>query len=829
MASWKKYGGKDKFENMNNLTVNTLVCENFVMRNQYFGDWKFTGSLDVAQGSIVRGDAYFYKNVDISGNVIVRGKIFVLSTDISGTVTVSEDIDIKRNIYLGPDSVTKSIISGTNNMIGINKQNTELYATLDISGNIERTIDIHAYVPNNKNVIARNINDQGITVNVEPTRAYIDFYVDNSMNLTTENRGGRILYEPGGFLTVDASSAFRVLPTAVFSRQLSDVALGNESVTIFDSTNNVAPYLYYYYNDLSYNSGDAVNIVSVDYSSNVFLTLRNRGGTGLAVGGGYLPGNMIMGSLALTDADNVKHTAMNIISGNLSRQLRASIGVNKHNVLKDSEGINKYAMEVNGPVRIEHQELNVAAETTFEILGQCFYDNSGFAFGTPTKEGSLFNQYILTTSDGGFTWARKKIVKTSVDDLEISDIVFSAGYSSKTEPLYLIGGEQNYLYYSNDYGTNWTSITVSSVAIVNIQTLYLSPNKTHLIIGGIFGSDYRILNSDAFPSGTVSTNVGSRFDVNLNPIVAIDGFDNTYAYIIGGGGIRKYNMTNNTYTSVVGSGTYYGMRFYYDGVKYHSIIVGVNSISYSHDVVAGSWTTISIGGSTLRSVYIVNATRAFAVGDGGAILFSLDGYTTWKKFTYDELNSMGNADRLWNTNLKNIWARGTSDLIITGTIANYVSGTVVGKSYIFDLFSPYFFDHDAYNVFELSGNMVMSGDLRINDLGRLMTNNSSFYILPENASQIYIGNTAVGGKTNILNNLDVCGNMTVFLDASFNSDFYVKGESVFYSDVSMLGNLEVSQNTASDKIALGKKTIDTGYTVDISGSVKIQNGFIHQW
>jgi hypothetical protein len=225
----------------------------------------------------------------------------------------------------------------------------------------------------------------------------------------------------------------------------------------------------------------------------------------------------------------------------------------------------------------------------------------------------------------------------------------------------------------------------------------------------------------------------------------------------------------------------------------------------------------------------VNATRAFAVGDGGAILFSLDGYTTWKKFTYDELNSMGNADRLWNTNLKNIWARGTSDLIITGTIANYVSGTVVGKSYIFDLFSPYFFDHDAYNVFELSGNMVMSGDLRINDLGRLMTNNSSFYILPENASQIYIGNTAVGGKTNILNNLDVCGNMTVFLDASFNSDFYVKGESVFYSDVSMLGNLEVSQNTASDKIALGKKTIDTGYTVDISGSVKIQNGFIHQW
>lgn len=833
MASWKKYGGKDKFENMNNLTVNTLVCENFVMRNQYFGDWKFTGSLDVAQEAVIRGNTYFYKNIDISGNAIIHGKLIVLSTDVSGTVTVSEDIDVKRNIYIGPDSALKSVISGTNNRIGINKQNNNLYATLDISGNIERTIDIHAYVPNNKNVVARNISDQGITVNVEPTRAYIDFYVDNSMNLTTENRGGRILYEPGGFLTVDTSSAFRVLPTAIFSSKTTDVALGKEAVSIFDSSDNVAPYLYYYYNDLSYNSGDAVNISSVDYSSNVFLTLRNRGGAGMAVGGGYLSGNMIMGSLALTDTSNVKYSAMNIISGNLNRQLRTAICVNKHSITKDADGINQYVMDINGPVKMGHMELNVATETTFEILGQFFYDNSGFAFGTPTKEGALYNHYILSTSDGGFTWTRQRLVKNGVDDLEISDIVFNAGYSSKTEPLYLIGGEQNYLYYSNNYGTNWTSIIVSSAAIVNIKTIYLSPDKTHLIIGGIFGSDYRILNSSAFTSyptiGTVSTSPGSRFDVSLNPIVSIDGFDNTFAYIIGGGGIRKFDMINNTYTTVVESGTYYGIQFFYDGAKYHSIIVGENSIYYSHDVVAGGWMGVSISGSILRSVYIMDPMRAYAVGNGGTIMFSVDGYATWKKMSYDELNVMGNASRLWNTDLKNVWARGANDLIITGTIANYVSNVVAGKSYIFDLFYPYFFNHSAYNMLELSGNMVMSGDLRINDLGRLMTNNNSFYILPENASQIYIGNTTVGGKTHVLNNLDVCGNMTVFMDASFNSDFYVSGESRFYSDVSMLGNLEVTQNTASNKIALGKKTIETGYTVDISGNVKIQNGFIHQW
>jgi hypothetical protein len=666
------------------------------------------------------------------------------------------------------------------------------------------------------------------------------------------------------------------LPTAIFSRKLTDVALGKEAVAIYDSSENTAPYLYYYYNDLSYNSGDAVNIVSADYSSNTFLTLRNRGGAGMAVGGGYLPGNMIMGSLALTDASNVKHSAMNIISGNLNKQIRTAIGVNKHSVVKEAEGINKYAMEVNGPVKIGHQEINVAAETTFEIFGQCFYDNSGFAFGTPTKEGSLLNQYILTTSDGGFTWKRTKLIKP-VDNLETSDIIFNAGYSSKTEPLYLVGGEQNFLYYSTNYGSSWTNIIVVNTYTVNLLSVYLSPNKSRLIIGCYVSanSNYRILNSSGL--GNVSTVLSSQIDVGLDSISAIDGFDNTFAYIIGRGGIRKFNITNNTYTIVVNSGEfYYGIKFYYDGSKYHSIVVGTYSIYYSHDVVAGSWTQVIVSG-IIRSVYIVDAMRAYAVGDNGTILFSVDGYATWRKFTYDELNFMGNASRLWNTDLKNVWSRGANDLIITGTIANYVSNSVVGKSYIFDLFSPYFFNHDAYNVLELSGNMVMSGDLRINDEGRLMTNNSSFYVLPENASQIYIGNTAVGGKTNVLNNLDVCGNeivygnllvvrdvsinqnlfvmgrsgfngdvsmngnlmvnrdasfngnLAILYDVSINRSLFVTGVSKFISDVSMNGNLEVNQNTTSLKMGLGKKTITAGYTLDISGNVYIPNGFIQQW
>ena len=373
----------------------------------------------------------------------------------------------------------------------------------------------------------------------------------------------------------------------------------------------------------------------------------------------------------------------------------------------------------------------------------------------------------------------------------------------------MVGGEQNFLYYSNNYGVGWSNVTITSDAIMNIKALYLSPNKTRLIIGGIIGSNYRILNSDAFasyPSSivNVSTAPGAQKDVSMSSISAIDGFDNSFAYIIGDGGIRKFDISNNTYTNIAGSGTFYGLKFYYDGTKYHSIVVGANSIYYSHDVVVGIWSNISISG-IIRSVYIVDLLRAYVVGDSGTIMFSTDGYATWRKFTYDELNYMGNASRLWNTNLNNVWSRGANDLIITGTITNYVSNSTVGKSYIFDLFYPYFFNHNDYNVLEVSGNMVMSGDLHIDDAGRLMTNNSSFYILPENASQIYIGNTAIGGKTNVLNNFDVCGNAVIY------------------------GNLDVEQNTRSLKMALGKKTIEAGYTLDISGNVSAKNGFIHQW
>jgi hypothetical protein len=73
------------------------------------------------------------------------------------------------------------------------------------------------------------------------------------------------------------------------------------------------------------------------------------------------------------------------------------------------------------------------------------------------------------------------------------------------------------------------------------------------------------------------------------------------------------------------------------------------------------------------------------------------------------------------------------------------------------------------------------------------------------------------------------GNLAVLYDVSVNRNLYISGKSRFLLDVSMLGNLDIQQNTTSLKMALGKTAIDPGYTLDIYGNVSIKNGYIQQW
>jgi hypothetical protein len=79
---------------------------------------------------------------------------------------------------------------------------------------------------------------------------------------------------------------------------------------------------------------------------------------------------------------------------------------------------------------------------------------------------------------------------------------------------------------------------------------------------------------------------------------------------------------------------------------------------------------------------------------------------------------------------------------------------------MYHLYAPYWMNRSNLNVLEASGNMVVSGDVWIKDAGSLRTNNNTFYLLPENTSDIYVG-TAMSGNTIVRNQLIVAGTMNI--------------------------------------------------------------------
>jgi photosystem II stability/assembly factor-like uncharacterized protein len=796
--SWKKYGGTNKLDKLNNISVNTIVTDKFTLKNFYVGDWDICGGLRVKDDAIINKDLNVAGNIYGYGDITINGAMNVNTTEIVGNIFIAENAYVRENLLL--DYSGSTLFHGENRLFGFNT--TSPKATIDISGDIVRTIDIHTSTITNKNVIARNVNNQGITVNVDPSRAYIDFYVDNSMNLSTENFNGRLVYEQGGNFTIDVSNIVKFKPRVIFSQDLSKNLIADERIVIYGNPNADVPYIPSIYNDTTFKTGTAAYLVSGDNSSNAFFRLGTEAGSGMTLGGGYFPNNKIMGVVALIDSTNVKYPSMNIISGNLTSNLKTSIGVNKHNV-STLNGENRYIMDINGPMKIAYQELIVASDISFQVYKMGFYGNTGFAVGSPLSSTSLYTQYFLKTINGGYTWTINRIVDISgnpnPNSLELTSQYFNAIYMLSETDI-LIAGTNRYFFRSTDGGQLWSVILYSENDIINVNSLFLTSDN-RLIIGrdngDIFNStspnwqtNLNINNKILYiPISTGLSSVNGLHGVGLNTIVA------------GVGGVVPYRASPSTFgTRVYTTSTFYDVKMQ----SSHVVAVGSNIIVYSHDLSwTGSafvvnWSSVTISG-TLRSVQIIDSLRAIAVGDSGLIMYSIDGYATWTTITQGMLDAMGNANLIAGFNLSNISALNENDFAISATIQNYAVGTTQGRTKVFNLYAPYFLNRGNHSVLEASGNIVMSGDIQINDGGQIMTtNNTSFNILPTVAQEINIGNTAVGGNTNIKANLDTTLNITghqnmiLYGDASLNSRLFVGGDASLNSRLFIGGDASLN-------------------------------------
>ena len=811
--SWKAQGGINRIEQNSSISVNNLVADRFTLKDIYRGQWDICGGLSVRDESLFMGNVVINHNTLIGGNVDILGSMNVLDTNIIGDIFVADNAYVRKNIYM--DLSGGTTLHGENRKFGFNM--TSPQSTIDISGDLVRTIDIHSSLLSNKNVVARNATDKGLTMNIDSNGAYIDFYVDNSMN-SAENYNARLLCEPGGKFTIDVTNTMQFKPRIIFSEVSTDDIIADERIVIYDNSQSNVQYLKDVYDASYLKTGTAMFLVAGDNSSNVFFRTSTREGRGLTLGGGYFPGNRINGTIALIDTSNNKYPALNIVSGPtangaiIPKNLRTSVGVNKYDVYQTAGGENRYAMDVNGPVRLAHQEVIVAADVAFQVYEMSFYGLVGVAIGTPIRNiNNVFTQYFLKTVDGGYTWTANRIVDQFGDpftSLEQSSIIFQSIYLINATK-YLIGGTGRYLFYS-DNGIYWKQISVSTSDnfTFNIESLYL--NLDILILGftintGISSFGYIVhQNLDNLGDGTL-TNLGLAdpnfqvvidpvlnpvHDTSLNSVNAIWG-NAMRIIVVGNSGLRAASIIGGqpVFDAMVSSATQlYGVHGYiYGGITY-SIAVGINAIHYSRNGGV-NWYSIAISG-TLRSVEIVNSSCAIAVGDAGLIMYSIDGYATWSTVSNDTLNAMGNGGIISGVNFTNITATDINRFSISGTVTQYVAGSVVGRTKMYHLYAPYLLNRVNHTVLEASGNMVVSGDFWIRESGRLLTNNSTFYLLPENTNNINIGSSGTG-NTNVRNRFTVAGTTQVCdlsaQNADFTGDMRVQHIDTLNSDSLFLG------------------------------------------
>jgi NDP-sugar pyrophosphorylase family protein len=129
--SWKKYGGTNNLENLNNIVVNSIVADVLSLRQFYIGNWDICGSLLVKDDATIYRNALIHGNLDISGaNTEIRGNAKISrNTEISGNLVVYDNTYLKKYLYFDPCGNT--LVHGKNNAFGFNKYNPT--ATIDIS------------------------------------------------------------------------------------------------------------------------------------------------------------------------------------------------------------------------------------------------------------------------------------------------------------------------------------------------------------------------------------------------------------------------------------------------------------------------------------------------------------------------------------------------------------------------------------------------------------------------------------------------------------------------------------------------------------------------
>ena len=788
--SWKGKGGIDNPNFFKNLNVNTLVCSNFSLNGQYVGTFNVSGGLAVSANAIIN-NLSISNGLRVTGNTQL-GNLVATNANLSNNLTVVGNTVLYQPLYLVGVNGQGINSSGLGNMyligdktgIGINTINPQ--ATLDIYGARPQLISVFADVSSTRNILARNQNNYGITLSADNSGSYIDFYSsDLSINSTTDRgiSNGRIAYNPMGIISLDVSSVQSMGPLTI--RPFEHGANTNNNFFLQPST-----------------TGNAINIVGEDASSISFLAFQNNSSsTGWLIGGGGYPTDT---TRSLKTSGYMSNGGQyvpieTVVSGNSTVLNRATFGINTY-----APTTEKYVMDINGPLRLHHNEITLCRTVPFQIVSMSFSPINplnGIVVGTKKMADVSGNNYYSAyyTLNGGQSWT-ESILTFGLS--HPGDLTFKALYYNATNIL--LYSSLSFVIHSADNGQTWTPLSPLPTLPSNYNTLMPSIYATSsAIYFSYLISDSTIYYSQ-LPPTTYST-ITSTISVT-----ASHGYNSLM--FLAGSGIETYSITSSpvrqhTYTSAIA----------YNAIQSISglvIAAGTNGISYSYNDGA-TWTDVVLSGN-MTSVSIYSVLYAMVVGDAGEIYYTVNGGQSWTIVNQCIIAGMGNDQLIFPTTTTNNYSGvyiSDVDTFIFSAVTQLAidNSSVYGNTNLINCYFPPLLNPNSHSsLLDLSGNMTVDGIIN----GNSIQSNSSINHLYDNdiSSTLNIG----GSKTtNVISNV---------LDASFaifrNGVFLlsnVSGTSIYMShDANINGNINMIDPSNSH--------IHTSYIDDISGVINIGTG-----
>lgn len=687
---------------------------------------------------------------------------------------------------------------------------------------------LFAYTPNTTPESAILLNNTGMLFNTRK-----DFYINStggyiSSVYNQSTLSGKVAISSD---KVDISSNMVISARGMYNNKYG------ETLTIYDSSKSI--FLFNVYDNSSAFTGNGLTVVSVDNSSNTQVRLVGPSGEGLSLIGGSFPNDTSrsMGAMHLLDTSNNLISSYTILSGKDPTKYFSTFGLNTY-----APKTEKYTLDVNGPTRIGNGEINTIASPNFEIKFMKFskFDRlSGIAVGTPTIVFSSdptvqprYIQNIYYTKNGGITWINSIY---GLEFLENNPNEFTCLYVCDAK-FAILGTTLSRLLYTYDGGVTWNNClypsynnnkylrTTKTIAIIKFTTTYKIYsvvtyenhsstddtdvyNKTYLLS---FELPISYISSQYLNQGSIDLlystsinrpNTGNVVQIGepFERIIKDCDANGDFVYFIGYDGI--YHCKNidagkaETHIPDNNLSTKYNNVHAFTGD--YAIAVGDDIISWTmtgasinNDIFSTIWydyspsKNSSIGPVNLRQVYIFDLSNAVAVGDNGAFIYSTNWTNgVWNKVPPALLNSSGIADRITGSDLRGIYMHDIDSFVIANANQMYNKElNQLGQGQLMYCYFPNLYNRKNNKVFDVSGNMNISGDININDSGQLFSNNPTFNLLRNtDVKQIYVGNNAAS--------TEITGNLFVRNDVSLNSRLFVYGDASYNSNIGTLGNI----------------------------------------